>query len=657
MHEEFTTSHRANAAIDWDSESCHTDLPSLADVSDYDTASTSSTSNFMTTERQEDEFCQHPTPRRAGSVQFLEQTRPSLAQSPTCGPVTDCVFCPSMLIDSITTFLSCTLTANKDNNVHDICSKGISKRQTDTSESTDKQQRITNTDVADSRTSFDQCLQYTRIQIENDIVDMIGGAEILLQTCNKSMNCLDEEDLKAPTQSSFKQDKMKPKNRISSQRKTVTNGIFNLKRGSFSRDSLNTLNLSACMNSDHLRLYSNDSNSDQHIETFPHVFRHHFPVVSIRSAEYVSETKSFRDQMYHSPDAGAFKTTSCPVEHLPTSYLNRLLGIPSQPIENILSLDSFGSVEIFYDSDPGNHVDDFSSTSTLKVTALSHEEGEDNSTKVRLDADRNNSKKKSTAKVHEQSSVLDYLNVNEFDTTDSKSVTLLINELVTRRFHLIWYPNRYQVNLNSNIHLKPIQVNAYLEMGQCLKSLLVQPKFMWRSNTQRKQAVGKKRLECVSFPNPTGIELLNIIRIIAPASIDKSVHPFVKVEHCFIICNSLDEEYLFETATMAERDRLVFSLKLLVARLASMIIVGDKDVFDQFFTPWGIMPRKKKIKKTARRRKKGLKVLNSENAEDSRCTRKQIKWSRHARSESTRSNFVSSVVEQEGARTDELWGS
>ena len=55
------------------------------------------------------------------------------------------------------------------------------------------------------------------------------------------------------------------------------------------------------------------------------------------------------------------------------------------------------------------------------------------------------------------------------------------------------------------------------------------------------------------------------------------------------------EDYLFEAATQDERDKFVFAFKVMVARLASKIIVGDKDVFDEFFTPLGVAKKKKSI--------------------------------------------------------------
>lgn len=662
-----------NGVMDWDSDSCHTDLPSLADVSDYDSNSCSTTSTTITAGdehyRQQSSLVTLSDPsarKRANSVQFLEQTakqtstRPSLPEV----PAVDSVFCPSMLIDSITTFLSCTLTPNKDASIDSICcANELSKRQVKDS-SNDQQREPT----ADSRNA-DQCIAEMRTKIENDIVHIIGDAEVFLHGCNQSLNCVEgnEEDMattarQSPYDGGKFEDKKKPRNRNAYQRDMAAQRIQNLRRGSHSRVFSHASGYSA-HHTDGFTSRGNGhgSESDNHEETtFPHHLRHSFPVVSIRSAEYISETRTARGELYQDDDvirSDVLTRSSCG-EYFPTSYLKSALGVDTSnqvdPITQVPSIEPVASLELFYDSDPGCYMKD-----NLSVPMLPRpvDMGGDDAKSVDVDGSTELS-----SQNEQRASILDGLNLQTFDTNDQRSVTYLINELVTRNFSLIWHPYVDQVGQGiTTSHPKSMRVNAYLEMGQCLKSLLVQPKFMWRNTTVPEHINGKKRLQCVSFQNPIGIDLLNIIRIMAPNSVDRAIHPFAKLEQCFIICNSSDEEYLFEAATELERDRFVFSLKLLVARLASKIIVGDKDVFDEFFTPWGIIPRKKKSKKKySRRRRRRLAALKSSvSADDDVGSRSpsRKKEPRRTRSELSSSNFVSAVVEQEGQRTDELWGS
>ena len=220
---------------------------------------------------------------------------------------------------------------------------------------------------------------------------------------------------------------MKPRNRISSQRKTTTKSVHSLRKNidSVSRDILNESDLHVNPNP-FAGVYPNDeSNSDQRIETtFPRVFRHSFPVTSIRSAEYISETKLVREQMHRfKDDQGVSETKSCPVDYLPTSYLNRLLGIPSQHINDNLAVHKPESVELFYDSDPETYRDVFPSTSVPKVTVKGYGTGdEDKTNTIHVDT-----KMVSMVAAHRETSILDNLNVNEFDTTNSKLVTELIS--------------------------------------------------------------------------------------------------------------------------------------------------------------------------------------------------------------------------------------
>ena len=96
----------------------------------------------------------------------------------------------------------------------------------------------------------------------------------------------------------------------------------------------------------------------------------------------------------------------------------------------------------------------------------------------------------------------------------------------------------------------------------------------------------RKKLS-ISTHTPESVELLNIVRVLKPNTIDRDQHPFAKQRNSFTLQSNTNDIYLFEAFSEKERDRFVQGLKLVVARLASKIIVGDEDVFDEFFTPWG----------------------------------------------------------------------
>mmetsp|Transcript_2523 Transcript_2523/g.3380 ORF Transcript_2523/g.3380 Transcript_2523/m.3380 type:complete len:864 (-) Transcript_2523:178-2769(-) len=150
--------------------------------------------------------------------------------------------------------------------------------------------------------------------------------------------------------------------------------------------------------------------------------------------------------------------------------------------------------------------------------------------------------------------------------------------------------NHHQPQYETHIHhirssTTPVCVQAWFEMGSRLPSKLIQPKFMWRVAYQP-DLHHKKKLH-PSCVNPDSVELLNIIRVIVPTTLDRSLYPFAKLKHSFWIVSNDQERYLFEANSQKGRDTFVLGLKLVIARLASKIIVGNEDVFDEFFTPWG----------------------------------------------------------------------
>jgi hypothetical protein len=110
---------------------------------------------------------------------------------------------------------------------------------------------------------------------------------------------------------------------------------------------------------------------------------------------------------------------------------------------------------------------------------------------------------------------------------------------------------------------------------------------MWRETYQPDIENRKLSMSCRA---PASLDLLTIIRILKPSDIDRTAYPYAKVDHSFSIKNHDGEVYLFEAKSTRERDWFVHGLKLLVARLASMIIVGDDQMFLEFFSPWANSP-------------------------------------------------------------------
>ena len=125
-------------------------------------------------------------------------------------------------------------------------------------------------------------------------------------------------------------------------------------------------------------------------------------------------------------------------------------------------------------------------------------------------------------------------------------------------------------------------------MGSRLYNRVIQPKFMWRE-TYQPDLLNHKRLG-LSGRSPHSLDLLDMIRILKPTSLDRSAYPFAKIDRTLTILSHENDQYVFEAASAEERDWLVHGLKLVVARLASMIIVGDDHMFVEFFSPWASSP-------------------------------------------------------------------
>jgi hypothetical protein len=134
----------------------------------------------------------------------------------------------------------------------------------------------------------------------------------------------------------------------------------------------------------------------------------------------------------------------------------------------------------------------------------------------------------------------------------------------------------------------PLAVTGAFEVGAHLDQLVVQPKFTW---SPAYEANLENRKFHLSGGEPDSIELLSIVRVVCPHSLDRKLYPFARIDRsCCISTN--DEKFpflVFEAKSTPERDWLVTSLKMIVARLASIIIVRDEAMLQEFFSPYSAL--------------------------------------------------------------------
>jgi len=128
----------------------------------------------------------------------------------------------------------------------------------------------------------------------------------------------------------------------------------------------------------------------------------------------------------------------------------------------------------------------------------------------------------------------------------------------------------------------PVCVKAWIEQGSRLHSRIIQPRLVWR-NAAIPKTMSKGVLPSVEL---NSVELLDIYRVLHCTD-DKENYPFAKPTQSFVVTTSNDGLYLFEAKSVEEKQICMNGLKNLVSRLASMIIVGDDGVFDEFFNPRG----------------------------------------------------------------------
>mmetsp|Transcript_30993 Transcript_30993/g.45977 ORF Transcript_30993/g.45977 Transcript_30993/m.45977 type:complete len:801 (-) Transcript_30993:234-2636(-) len=196
---------------------------------------------------------------------------------------------------------------------------------------------------------------------------------------------------------------------------------------------------------------------------------------------------------------------------------------------------------------------------------------------------------------------------NKFDLRNDTMVEQFLKEVTFRKIPLVIHPNaasssdegddddgddeeKKEPDKDSRSvaasNKSPISVQGWFEMGSRLENRVIQPKFMWRKTYQPNLSTHRK----LSCETPDSIELLSMVRILKPTQLNRKHFPFAKVDHSFSILANNKDLYLFEAQSSQERDWIVHGLKLVVARLASMIIVGDEQMFVEFFSPWAHSP-------------------------------------------------------------------
>ena len=128
--------------------------------------------------------------------------------------------------------------------------------------------------------------------------------------------------------------------------------------------------------------------------------------------------------------------------------------------------------------------------------------------------------------------------------------------------------------------MSPVCVKVWIESGIYLAdgSFLL-PKLTWLPSHEKNL---ERRVLNVSDNNPGSLDLLDVCRVKECQSIDRRLHPFAHIDRSFII-QTQNGRFMFEAQSKQERGRIVNGLKLVIARLASLLMLKDLRAVDEFF--------------------------------------------------------------------------
>jgi hypothetical protein len=161
------------------------------------------------------------------------------------------------------------------------------------------------------------------------------------------------------------------------------------------------------------------------------------------------------------------------------------------------------------------------------------------------------------------------------------------------RLTLMWHPSHTNT---SERRASPQCVKVWIESGVYLNDgTFILPKLTW----SKVSAVQSATTTTATTSSPTSrellrpakiqysstlekLDLLDICRIYPLTKVNRAIHPFALTHKSFCI-ETVTEQYVFQAQTIEEKDRIVYGLKLVVARLASLLMLRDIRAAEEFF--------------------------------------------------------------------------
>jgi len=159
---------------------------------------------------------------------------------------------------------------------------------------------------------------------------------------------------------------------------------------------------------------------------------------------------------------------------------------------------------------------------------------------------------------------------------DEDAVIEIVQAMNNERLALLWHPTQTKKLSNRS----PVCVKMWVEAGVYLNDgTILLPKLTWVKASDDESTKVIHMQKSVQLHK---LDLLDICRIRPTEKIDRQRHPFAIASRSFIV-ETQSEIFLMETRTTEERDRIVYALKLVIARLASLLMLRDIRAADEFF--------------------------------------------------------------------------
>lgn len=159
---------------------------------------------------------------------------------------------------------------------------------------------------------------------------------------------------------------------------------------------------------------------------------------------------------------------------------------------------------------------------------------------------------------------------------DDEIVNEIIDAMKNEKMTLLWHPTQSKSEPNRS----PFCSKVWIESGiYLIDGTFLLPKLTWVPVFEESL---KSRLLNVTLSNPGTIDLLDVCRVRECTTIDRKVHPFASL-NCSFIVQTQKETQVFEARSKQECTRIVKGLRLVIARLASLLMLRDLRAVDEFF--------------------------------------------------------------------------